>query len=173
MKRFRSILSRVVAPHVVAIGVTSILMPLALYWLLNEAANSLHRDTLRGQAFTIAGFLRPTADGGVTLDIPQEAEPIYSGGYGLYAYAILDSKGKVLFASRHDDAPLSAANDSLTSDSFTKRRSNGTVFIGVDVPYWTRAPACPSPSTRRSSSDSGGATARGSPDRTEAAEASA
>ena len=134
MSRFRSILSRVVALHVVAIGVTSILMPLALYWLLNEAANSLHRDTLRGQAHTIAGFLRPTADGGVALDIPPEAEPIYSGGYGLYAYAILDSKGKVLFASRHDDAPLTAARDSLTSDSFTKRRSNGTVFIGVNVP---------------------------------------
>ena len=50
MSRFRSILSRVVALHVVAIGVTSILMPLALYWLLNEAANSLHRETLRGQA---------------------------------------------------------------------------------------------------------------------------
>ena len=143
MSRFRSILSRVVALHVVAIGVTSVLMPLALYWLLNEAANSLHRDTLRGQALTISSFLQPTADGGVTLDIPQEAEPVYSGAYSLYAYAILDSKGKVLFASRHDDAPLSAANDSLTSDSFTKRRSNGTVFIGVNVPraigdhlYW-------------------------------------
>ena len=38
------------ALHVVAIGVTSILMPLALYWLLNQAANSLHRDALRSQA---------------------------------------------------------------------------------------------------------------------------
>lgn len=143
MTRFRSIISRVVALHVVAIGVTSILMPLALYWLLNEAANSLHRDALRAQALTVASFLRPTADGDVTLEIPQEAEPIYSGGYGLYAYAILDSKGKVLFTSRHDDVPLSAANESLTTDSFTRRRSNGTVLIGVNVPraigdhlYW-------------------------------------
>lgn len=143
MRRFRSIISRVVALHVVAIGVTSILMPLALYWLLNEAANSLHRDALRAQALTIASFLRPTADGDVTLDIPQEAEPIYSGGYGLYAYAILDSKGKVLFTSRHDDLPLSAVGESLTNDSFARRRSNGTVLIGVNVPraigdhlYW-------------------------------------
>ncbi len=143
MRRFRSIISRVVALHVVAIGVTSILMPLALYWLLNEAANSLHRDALRAQALTIASFLRPTADGDVSLEIPPEAQPIYSGGYGLYAYAVLDSKGKVLFTSRQDDAPLSSPNESLTSDAFTRRRSNGTVFIGVNVPraigdrlYW-------------------------------------
>ena len=34
-------------------------MPLALYWLLNEAANGLHRDALRSQAVTISGFLKP------------------------------------------------------------------------------------------------------------------
>lgn len=143
MTRFRSIISRVVALHVVAIGVTSILMPLALYWLLNEAANSLHRDALRAQALTIASFLRPTATGDVTLEIPPEAEPIYSGGYALYAYAILDSKGKVLFSSRADDLPLSLVGEPLTNDSFSRRRRNGTVLIGVNVPraigdqlYW-------------------------------------
>ena len=61
VRRFRSIITRIVALHVVAIGVTSILMPLALYWLLNQAANNLHRDALRSQAFTIASFLRPAA----------------------------------------------------------------------------------------------------------------
>ncbi|WP_295134705.1 ATP-binding protein [uncultured Reyranella sp.] len=144
MRRFRSIISRVVALHVVAIGATSILMPLALYWLLNEAANSLHRDALRSQALTIASFLRPTPDGGgVALDIPPEAQPIYSGDYALYAYAVLDSKGNVLFTSRPDDAPLSAPGDPMTNDSFTRHRSKGTLLIGVNVPrpigdrlYW-------------------------------------
>jgi len=143
LRRFRSIISRVVALHVVAIGVTSILMPLALYWLLDGAANSLHRDALRAQALTIASFLRPTADGDVMLVVPPEAEPIYSGGYGLYAYAILDSRGKVLFTSRRDDLPLSAVGEPLTKDSFSRRRWNGTVLIGVNVPraiddrlYW-------------------------------------
>jgi signal transduction histidine kinase len=143
LRRFRSIISRVVALHVVAVGVTSVLMPLALYWLLNEAANNLHRDALRAQALTIASFLRPAATGGVTLEIPSEAEPIYSGGYGLYAYAVLDSKGKVLFTSRGDDLPLSAVGEPLTNDSFSRRRRNGTVLMGVNVPraigdqlYW-------------------------------------
>ena len=61
MIRFRSIISRIVAFHVVAIGVTSVLMPLALYYLLNGAANSLHRDALRSQAFTIGSFSRAVA----------------------------------------------------------------------------------------------------------------
>lgn len=142
MRRFRSILSRVVALHVVAIGVTSILIPLALYWLLNEAANSLHRDALRAQALTIASFLRPAPDGGVTLEIPQEAQPIYSGDYALYAYAILDSTGHVLFSSRPDEAPLPAAHDPLSMDLFAQH-SRGPALIGVKVPrtigdrlYW-------------------------------------
>ena len=43
MKRLRSIIARIVVMHVVAIGVTSILMPLALYWLLDEAASKIGR----------------------------------------------------------------------------------------------------------------------------------
>jgi len=144
LTRFRSIISRVVALHVVAIGVTSILMPLALYWLLYEAANGLHRDALRAQALTVASFLRPAPDGqGVTLDVPPEALPIYSGDYALYSYAVLDSKGKALFTSRSDDAPLSGPNDPLTNDSFERRRGKGAVLFGVNVPravgdrlYW-------------------------------------
>ncbi len=133
MKRFRSIISRVVALHVVAIGITSILMPLALYWLLNQAANSLHRDALRGQAATIAGFLRPQPDGGVALDIPTDIQPLYSGGYGLYAYAVLDSSGRVLFSSRSDGSALFTLEESSSGDWITRRRSSGSVLFGVSV----------------------------------------
>ena len=113
--RFRSILSRVVALHVVTIGVTSIVMPLALYWLLNEAANGLHRDALRSQAVTIGGFLKPAANG-VALDIPPEMEPLYAGSYGLYAYAVLDSEGHVLFSSRNDGSALFPPKEQRTGD---------------------------------------------------------
>jgi len=133
VKRFRSIISRVVALHVVAIGITSILMPLALYWLLNQAANSLHRDALRGQAATIAGFLRPQPDGGVALDIPTDIQPLYSGGYGLYAYAVLDSSGRVLFSSRSDGSALFTLEESSSGDWITRRRSSGSVLFGVSV----------------------------------------
>ena len=134
MIRFRSILSRVVALHVVAIGVISIVMPLALYWLLNEAANGLHRDALRSQAVTVGGFLRPQADGRVALDIPSEMQPLYTGSYGLYSYAVLDTAGKALFTSRDDDAPLFPLQDAKLGDWAVRRRSTGSVLFGVTVP---------------------------------------
>ncbi|MEA2851169.1 MAG: hypothetical protein QOE02_1188 [Rhodospirillaceae bacterium] len=133
MRRFRSIISRVVALHVIAIGVTSVLMPLALYWLLNQAANSLHRDALRSQAATIASFLRPQPDGDVTLDIPPEIQPLYSGGYGLYAYAVLDPSGRVLFSSRNDGAALFSLDESGSGDWIERQRATGSVLFGVSV----------------------------------------
>ncbi len=133
MRRFRSIISRVVVLHVVAIGVTSIMMPLALYWLLDQAANSLHRDALRSQAAIIASFLRPQPDGGVALDIPTDMRPLYSGGYGLYAYAVLDAKGRVLFSSRSDGAALFTSKEANVGDWVIRRRSTDSVLFGVSV----------------------------------------
>jgi signal transduction histidine kinase len=141
--RFRSIITRIVVLHVVAIGVTSILMPLALYYLLDQAANNLHRDALRSQAFTISSFLRPQPDGGLALDIPPDVQPLYSGNYGLYAYAILDTQGRVLFSSRSDGGPLFTPDEQSVNDWFIRRRSSGTTLFGVSVPrpigeriYW-------------------------------------
>src|SRR5262245_19293122 len=131
------------ALHIIAIGVTSILMPLALYWLLDQAANSLHRDALRGQAATIATFLRPDPDGGLRLDIPPEMQALYGGAYGLYAYAVLDADGEVLFSSRDDGLALFPRADPNPVDWFRRRRASGSVLFGVTVPraigqhlYW-------------------------------------
>lgn len=133
MIRFRSIISRVVALQVVAIGVTSILMPLALYWLLEQAANSLHRETLRSQAVTIGSFLRPQADGDVVLDIPDDVRPLYAESHGLYAYAILDASGRVLFSSRADGAALFPSGTSAEGDQSARRRKTGSGLFGLTV----------------------------------------
>lgn len=143
MRRFRSILSRVVALHLLAIGITAILMPLALYWLLNQAANSLHRDALRAQARTIAGYLARSSGGEISLNMPPGAEALYSGGYGLYGYAILDAKGKVLFSSRADGDSLSGPGNAFADEWLVSHSESGTVLIGVNIPrtigdrlYW-------------------------------------
>jgi signal transduction histidine kinase len=133
MTRFRSIITRVVVLHVVAIGVTSILMPLALYWLLDEAANRLHRDQLRAEAGTIAGYLRPQPDGRVELHIPSDARPLYSGAYALYSFSILDSSGHVLFSSRDDGAELFTPEEVAGQPWFVRRRSTGSELFGVSV----------------------------------------
>ena len=137
MTRFRSIISRVVALHVVAIGVTSVLMPLALYWLLNQAANNLHADALRGQAFTIASFLRPQPDGRLSLEIPPEVRPLYSDGYGLYAYAVLDTEARVLFSSRSDGSAVFVQDQQSQRDWFLRRRSTGAEVGSTFSGNWT------------------------------------
>lgn len=143
MGRLRSIISRIVALHVVAIAVTSILIPLALNWLLNQAANSLHADALRGQAFTIGSFLRPQPDGRLALDMPPEVRPLYSDEYGLYVFAVLDTAGHVLFSSRVDGGTVFAPDVHSQREWFLRRRSTGAEMFGVSVPraiganvYW-------------------------------------
>ncbi|MDP1962800.1 MAG: HAMP domain-containing sensor histidine kinase [Reyranella sp.] len=138
MIRFRSIASRVVALQVLAIGATAILLPLALYWLLTQAANNLHRDALRSQAVTIGSFLRLQPDGTVALEIPDDVRPLYSDGYGLYAYAVLDAAGRVLFSSRADGAALFpssdvAPSDEIRGDEIRRPRRTGAVLFGVTV----------------------------------------
>ncbi|WP_421995334.1 sensor histidine kinase [Reyranella sp.] len=132
MTRFGSIISRIVALHVLAIAVVAIVMPLALYWMLNGAANSLHRDKLRAQAATIGNFLRHGTDGKLTLDIPPEIQPLL-GDYGLYAYAVLDPSGRVLFSSRRDGAALVSPQDHREDWSIRRRNAEAMLF-GVTVP---------------------------------------
>ena len=47
MIRFSTIISRIISLHVIAITVTAIGMPLALYWLLSSAATELQHRALR------------------------------------------------------------------------------------------------------------------------------
>ncbi|MFX8883328.1 hypothetical protein ABTM86_19045, partial [Acinetobacter baumannii] len=88
---------------------------------------------LRSQAFTIASFLRPQPEGSLTLDIPAEVRPLYTGAYGLYAYAVLDTSGKVLFSSRTDGRALFEHDEQAGRDWYVRRRTTGAILFGVSV----------------------------------------
>jgi signal transduction histidine kinase len=133
MPRFGSIITRIVALHMVAIAVTSILMPLALYLLLNQAANNLHRDALRSQAATIASFLHPQPDGRLEMDVPPDMRSLYSADYGLYSYAVLDTDNRVLFSSRPSGKELFTPNQQSVKDWFVRPNGNGSSLFGVTV----------------------------------------
>jgi signal transduction histidine kinase len=133
MIRFRSIITRIVALHVLALAATSILMPLALYWLLNQAANTLLRDALRSEAVTISTFLHPQPDGELAMDIPADMRPLYSSDYGLYAFAILDAQDHVLFSSRTDGRALFTPNARSISEWSTRLSRTGSTLFGVTV----------------------------------------
>jgi hypothetical protein len=93
MFRFKSILSRIVCLHIIAVAMTSIFMPAALYWLLKSETNNLHRQSMHDNAEAIAQHLVVRPDGTWAINLPAGLRDIYSKAYGRYAYAVLDDRG--------------------------------------------------------------------------------
>jgi signal transduction histidine kinase len=116
--RFKSILSRIISLHVIAIGIASICIPLALDWLLDSAADDLHHRALRDTADTIARYLLPRPDGSWALDLPPSLQALYSESYGRYVFAVLDGSGHVLFSSLDDHSAVFPSENLSSIDSF-------------------------------------------------------
>ena len=133
MIRFRSIITRIVALHMVALAITSVLMLLGLYWLLIQATDNLLRDSLRSEALTVSSFLHPQPDGGLVMEIPADMRPLYTSDYGLNAFAVLDDRGHVLFSSRSDGKALHAPGDGAAGEWTARRASTGATLFGVTI----------------------------------------
>ena len=133
MFRFRSVVARTISLHLVAIVVTSLFMPLALYLMLKHAAESLHDRALRQQAAEIVGYIEPDATGGLQLQLPPPLAELYSEAYGRYAFAVLDDKGAVLFSSLSGHAITSAAAGAADAAYFAQRLSGAQIY-GVSLP---------------------------------------
>jgi len=85
--RFKSIISRIVILHVIAVAITSILMSLALSWLLNIATNNIHNNAMEDQALTLAQHLVPQADGSQrAIEVHIFPEAMRGTGEGHYAW---------------------------------------------------------------------------------------
>ena len=106
MISFKSIFSRIIFLHVIALVITAIFMPLVLYYFFKWAANDLHDQAMREQADLVAHYLVLRPDGRWTLDLPPALEDIYSQAVGRYAFAVIDDAGRVLFSSLKDRSPI-------------------------------------------------------------------
>ena len=130
MIRFRSITSRLISLHVIAIGITSVCMPLALFWLLNTTARELHHRALKESADTIVRYLKRTSNGTLTLDLPAELRALYSEAYGRYAFTVLDQAGGVLFSSL-DRGTVFASDRPSKPETFIETRRGTQAFFGA------------------------------------------
>ena len=135
MLRIKSLTSRIVLLHIIAVAVAAIFLPLALLWLLNSEINNLHRDAMRDQAEALAEKLAVRADGTMTLSLTDSLKDLYSEAYGRYQYDILDSSGRVLFSSHKNGEPIvgssKSAPGSISGASVAKDISGRTVRIRV------------------------------------------
>jgi signal transduction histidine kinase len=97
---FKSLISRIVFMHIVAVAVVAIFLPLVLFWLLNSEVDQLHRDAMRAQAEVLAERIVAQGDGTLTFNLPDSLRGLYSEAYGRYLYDIRDADGHLLFSSR-------------------------------------------------------------------------
>ena len=133
MIRFKSIISRIVILHVIAVAITSILMSLALSWLLNLATNNIHNDAMEEQAAALAHHLVPLADGNLSLELPPDLQGLYSQPYGRYSYAVVDGQGKPLFSSLKDLEPVFPEDPHAAAVQFLETRKGGAAISGASI----------------------------------------
>jgi len=131
--RFKSIISRIVFLHVVAVAITSILMSLALSWLLSYETENIHHKAMQEQAASVGEHLSLTSGGRLELDLPLDLLGLYSQAYGRYSYAVIDDRGAVLFSSREDHAALFPGDSRSAPVEFLQQRRGNATVSGASV----------------------------------------
>lgn len=133
MIRFDSIISRIVILHVIAVAITSVLMSVALSWLLSMATNNIHNEAMEEQAVSLAAHLVLEPDGRLSLVLPPNLQGFYSQPYGRYSYAVIDDTGKTLFSSLVNNAPIFAADPREGTVQFLETRKGEAAISGASV----------------------------------------
>jgi signal transduction histidine kinase len=132
--RFRSIVGRAIALHLLAIVVTSILMPLALYLMLSHAAQDLHQNALREQAAELVQLLGRGPDGTPQLNLTTRLSELYSPDYGRYSYAVGDGNGHVLLSSFVDRRAITRSPPPIDRETSFSGNYDGNEIFGVSEP---------------------------------------
>jgi signal transduction histidine kinase len=130
----RSVVRRTVALHLIAISVTAIMMPLALYLMLQRAANDLHERALRAQAAELVRLIGRDPDGKLAVHMPPRLADLYSADYARYSYAIGEADGRVLLASfpaKHSITHTTPPMDRVVPFS---GRYDGVRIFGISMP---------------------------------------
>jgi signal transduction histidine kinase len=131
--RFKSILSRIVVLHLIAVAITSVLMSVALSWLLTVATNHIHNEAMAEQAEAIAHQLVVGPDGALSLHLPPDQQGLYSQPYGRYSYAVVDDTGKVLFSSLKDRGPIFPIDPHAPAVQFFEQRKADAPLSGASI----------------------------------------
>ena len=133
MIRFRSIISRIVILHVIAVALTSVLMSLALSWLLNLATDNIHDEAMEKQAVSVAERLIVQSNGSLSLELPPDLQGLYSQPYGRYFYAVVDDGGKALFSSSKEQTAIFPTDLSAAAVRFHEIQKGNAVISGASI----------------------------------------
>lgn len=132
--RFKSILSRIIWLHVLAIGMAAIATPLATYFLLSATATSFENQMLRAHAATIGNYLTVSGDGQWKLDLPVDLVTFYVRNFDGFAYSVVDYSNNVLFSSQLERAQRFGDADRRNSPSYFHRQTGNSAYYGASFP---------------------------------------
>jgi len=130
---FRSIRSRIIWLHVIAIGVICVALALAVRLLLDSTTLSFEHDNMRRHEVEIARALSWTGSGW-RLDLPSDLRTLYEHGYSGFAFAIVDDGGAVLFSSLPNHASLLPPGPPGGKAAFFQRSHGPAVYYGGNFP---------------------------------------
>ena len=131
--RFKSILSRIIWLHILALAVVFLAVSYAAYYLLGASATDFEDRVLRDHASVVSEYLG-VADGKWSLMLPPDLETLYSHGYGGYALAVIDDDNQVIFSSAADKRPLLATDEFPEEPSFFRGEHDKSAYYGVNFP---------------------------------------
>jgi signal transduction histidine kinase len=132
--RFRSVVARAIALHLMAIAATSILMPLALYLMLKHAADDLHEHALHEQADELVNLIDRGPDGTLRAHLPPRLVDLYSPDYARYSYAVGDGGGHVLLSSFADGRSITGTTPPMDQAVTFSGRYDGIEIFGISMP---------------------------------------
>jgi len=129
----KSILSRIVVLHLLAIVVTCIAVPLAAsYFLERTVARNIHK-VLSDHAIVVAKYLTLDDLGHWQLNLPAEQEILYHHAYSGLAYSVLDDSGQTLFASPHGKDLALKADRSSAKPSYFSMAHGPAIYQGIAI----------------------------------------
>jgi signal transduction histidine kinase len=139
MPRFKSILSRIIILHIVAIGITAIVLSTALFILLNATAMRLQNQTLLEHADIIAKYLTLSPEGRWDLELPPDLSAFYAHAYNGFAFSVVDESGNTLFSSLADHSSIFptdayAAEPTYFQPSYLLGLGDTPVYYGASIP---------------------------------------
>lgn len=137
MFRLRSVVARAIALHLVAIVMTSIFMPLALYLMLKRAADALHEHALREQAAELVSLIDRGDDGQLRVHLTPRLMDLYSPDYARYSYAVGDADGHVLLSSFPDGRSITGETPPIDQEVPFSGTYDGVRIFGISVPIAT------------------------------------
>jgi signal transduction histidine kinase len=130
---FRSTFSHIIGLQMLAIAVTSLIMPVAIFLFLNRTVASYQLGMLRRHEQGLLNGLSVAAPGAAPRLAPT-VRNLYGPGNGGFTFTILDARGAPLMSSQPEDEPLASISRAGAQIQTFKRRIGTADYTGASFP---------------------------------------